>query len=157
MNNRNRILVILSILVIFIAAGFSIFFYNKEHRVKENKQEVQELEKEVIKIDDFKKKLEEAEIEVEDETENTECNLIGASEGVSYKISDNEIQVYRFDFDKPDELTVANLKKAQEEGKVAIPSFNNVEIKVLYNKGLILVNFEDHPDQEKIVEIFNNL
>lgn len=157
MSKRNRVLVIISILVIFIAASLSIFLYNKEHKVKENKEEVQELEKEVLKIDEFKKKLEEAEIKIEDETENKECNLIGASEGVSYKISDKEIQVYRFDFDKPDELTVSNLKKAQEEGKILMPSFNNVEIKVLYNKGLILVNYEDHPEKDKIIEIFNNL
>ena len=36
-------------------------------------------------------------------------------------------------------------------------SFNNYELKVVYNKGLILVNVEDHPDKDKILEIFNNL
>lgn len=91
------------------------------------------------------------------ETENTECNLIGASEGSSYMISDSLIQVYKFDFNKSDELTVSNLKKAKESGKVLMPSFNNYELKVVYNKGLILVNVEDHPDKDKILEVFNNL
>ena len=85
------------------------------------------------------------------------CELLGASEGESYMISDSLIQVYKFDSTKSDELTVSNLKKAKDEGKVVMPSFNNYELKVVYNKGLILVNVEDHPDKDKIIEVFNNL
>ena len=73
------------------------------------------------------------------------------------EISDSLIQVYKFDSTKSDELTVSNLKKAKDEGKVVMPSFNNYELKVVYHKGLILVNVEDHPDKDKIIEVFNNL
>ena len=38
-----------------------------------------------------------------------------------------------------------------------MPSFNNYEFKVKYNKGLVLVNSEEHPQEEKIVEIFQSL
>ena len=103
------------------------------------------------------KEMQEAGLDITAEAENTECELIGASEGESYMISDSLIQVYKFDSTKSDELTVSNLKKAKEEGKVVMPSFNNYELKVVYHKGLILVNVEDHPDKDKIIEVFNNL
>lgn len=156
MKQKNTIIVASLVLIIIVAAIASIFLYNKEHRVNENKEEAKQLVKETVSIDTFKQKLKE-EFEIESETENKECDLIGASEGVSYIIDGTVIQVYRFDLEKSDELTVTNLKKAQEEGKVLMPSFNNYEFKVKYNKGLVLVNSEEHPQEEKIVEIFQSL
>lgn len=157
MKNKNTIVVIILVLIIAIAAMSSIFLYNKEHNVDKNKREVKELVKEVASINSFKEKLKENEIEISEENENTECSLIGAAEGVSYKIDDEVIQVYKFDLDKSDELTVANIKKAKEESKIVMPAFNNYELKVKYNKGLVLMNYEDHPQEEKIVEVFESL
>lgn len=157
MKNKNTYVVMGLVLLIAIVAISSIFLYNKEHNVNETKQVAKQLVKEVASINDFKNKLNENEIEISEENENTECELIGAAEGVSYKIDDKVIQVYKFDLDKSDELTVENIKKAQEEQKVVMPSFNNSEFKVKYNKGLILINSEDHPQSEKIVEIFESL
>lgn len=157
MKNKNTYVVIGLVLLIFIVAISSIFLYNKEHNVDSAKKEAKELVKEVASIDNFKDKLIENEIEISEENENTECNLIGAAEGVSYKIDNEVIQIYKFDLDKSDELTVTNIKKAQEEQKVIMPSFNDYEFKVKYNKGLILINSEDHPQGEKIVEIFESL
>lgn len=157
MKKNSRVIVVALIILIIVAAVLGILLYNREHKVKETKQEAKELVEESVSIDEFKKKLEEAGLKIDLETENTECNLIGASEGSSYMISDSLIQVYKFDFNKSDELTVSNLKKAKDSGKVLMPSFNNYELKVVYNKGLILVNVEDHPDKDKILEIFNNL
>ena len=157
MKKNSRIIVVALIILIIVAAVLGILLYNREHKVQETKQEAKELVEESVSIDEFKKKLEEAGLKIDLETENPECNLIGASEGSSYMISDSLIQVYKFDFNKSDELTVSNLKKAKESGKVLMPSFNNYELKVVYNKGLILVNVEDHPDKDKILEVFNNL
>lgn len=157
MKQKNTIIVVVLVLIIAIAAISSIFLYNKEHRVNETKQEAKQLVKETVSIDTFKQKLKENEIEIEEETENKECNLIGASEGVSYMINGTVIQVYRFDLDKSDELTVTNLKKAQEEQKIIMPTFNNYEFKVKYNKGLVLINYEEHPQEQEIVQVFENL
>ena len=143
MKNGNKFFAFGLILVIICVAGLSIFLYNKEHRVEEIKQETKELVKDSVSLDDFKKKLEESDIKIDEENENTECEQIGASEGTTYIIENQEIQVYRFDFNKSEEITVTNLKMAQEEGKIILPSFNNIEIKVTYNKGLILINNED--------------
>ena len=157
MKNGNRFLVFGLIIVIICAAVLSIFLYNKEHRVEEIKQETKDLVKDSVSLGDFKKKLEESDIKIEKEEENTECAQIGASEGVTYVIDNQEIQVYRFDFNKSEEITVTNLKLAQDEGKIILPSFNNIEIKVTYNKGLILINNEEHNKWNEILEVFNNI
>lgn len=157
MDKKRGILVVVLIVMIFLVAGLSIFLYNKEHRVEEIKKETKELVKDSVTIDDFKEKLLEAGIDIGAESENTDCDLVGASEGVSYTISEQDIQIYRFDFNKSDELTVSNLKRAQDDGKIILPSFNNIEIKIVYNKGLILISAEDHPEWERIVEVFNSL
>ena len=157
MERKSRILVGFLVIGIVVVALLSIFLYNKEHRVEEIKQEAKELVKESAGIDEFKNKLEESEIKIDEEIENTECELIGASEGYTYKIDEQEFQVYRFDFNKSDEITVTNLKMAQEDGKIVLPSFNNIEIKVVYNKGLILINNEDSEDWDLILEAFNKI
>lgn len=157
MKKNSRVIVFILFVVIIVAALLGIFLYNKEHNVQENKKKAEELVEETASIESFEKKLEEAKINITEEAINTECELIGASEGKSYMISDTLIQIYKFDSTKSNDLTVSNLKKAKEENKVIMPSFNNYELKVIYNKGLILVNVEDNPDKEKIIEVFNNL
>lgn len=157
MKHKNTTFVIIAILIIIVASVSSIFLYNKEHKIDENKKAVKELIKETVTIQAFKEKLEENDLVIDEENVDGESGLIGAAEGVSYKIDDELIQVYRFDLEKTDELTVENLKKAQEEGKVVMPSFNNFEFKVKYNKGLVLINSEEHPQSEKIIEIFESL
>ena len=157
MVKENRIIVFSLIFIIIVVSALSIFLYNKEHRVEEIKKETKELVKESANLDDFKKKLSESDIEISEETENTECELIGASEGVTYLIENQEIQVYRFDFNKSEEITITNLKMAQDESKIILPSFNNIEIQVTYNKGLILINNEDHKKWNEILEIFKSL
>lgn len=157
MNRKSTGIVIFLVLIIVVAALSSIFLYNEEHGVNESKIQTDNSIAETISIEDFREKLEENDIVIDSETENQECDLIGAAEGVSYKIDDLSIQVYRFDLDSSDELTIANLKKAEEEEKVVMPSFNDYEFKVKYNKSLILINSEDHPQGDKIVEIFESL
>ena len=49
------------------------------------------------------------------------------------------------------------MKLAQESEKVKIPSLDDLEIEVVYNKGLILMNDEDFDNKEKIIEIFKDL
>lgn len=154
---KSRIVTIILIAIIILASIASIYFYNKEHRVNETKEEVKELLNEKVTIEDFKKKLEESGITISMETENKESKEIGASRGYTYMISEKVIQVYEYDLNNTDELTVKNIKMAQEKGKVVMPLMNNLEINVKYNKGLVLINYEEHPDSEKILEAFNSL
>ena len=87
------------------------------------------IEKE-ISIEDFKNKLEDAGIVIEAESKNEANEKIGAMDGVTYLIDGKPIQVYVFDENSTDELTVSNLKKAKEEGKVVMPSFDNYEFSI---------------------------
>ena len=154
--NRKTVTIIL-IAIIIIASIASIFFYNKEHRVNESREEVKELLQEKVSISDFKKRLEDVGLKIESETENKESKAIGASKGATYIISGKTIQVYEFDLDNTEELSVSNIKKANEEGKVVMPSMDNLEINVKYNKGLVLLNYQEHPEKEKILEAFESL
>ena len=106
----------------------------------ENEKQLKELVKENVSIGEFKKKLEGAEIEIDEELDSTSSEIIGASEGKVYKIGDSTIRVYKYDLNQTGELTVSNLKLAQESGKVKIPSLDDLEIGVIYNKGLVLIN-----------------
>lgn len=155
MKKYSKSIVIILVVVIIISAGMGIFLYNKE-QIK-NEEKVQEQKTEIDTIEEFKNKLKDTGVMVDLETENTECDLIGASKGVSYMISDSLIQIYKFDENSTNELTVSNLKLAKEEGKVIMPSVNDTEINVIYNKGLILVNVEDNPEKDKIIEAFKSL
>lgn len=38
-----------------------------------------------------------------------------------------------------------------------MPSFDNYEMKVVYNKALVLTGYEEHINRDKISEIFNSL
>ena len=149
--------IILLLILIGIALVLGILLYNKEHKVIENGKEVKELVKETVAIGEFKNKLEENKIKIDEETESTSSDMIGASEGKIYKIGDSKIRVYKYDLNQTSELTVSNLKLAQESEKVKSPSLDDLEIEVVYNKGLILMNDEDFDNKEKIIEIFKDL
>lgn len=155
MSKKNKVITVILILIIIISAVLGIVLYNKEHDINAKKDE--KVGEEKISIANFKQKLEEAGIVIESETENEANEKIGASKGVTYIIDGKPIQVYILDENSEDELTVSNIKKAKEEGKVVMPSFDNYEFKVLYKDGLIIVNSEEHPQKDKIQEVFKNL
>lgn len=149
MNKKNIIIIVVAIVVIVIAAVLGVLFYNKQ---KEKSQE-----EKIASIEEFKTRLEEKELTIDSEAESTDAGAIGAVEGKTYVISGYAIQVYRYDLNSTDELSVSNVKKAKEEGKISLPEFDNHEFTVIYNKGLVLINYTDHPEKDKIVEAFQNL
>lgn len=154
---KRNIIIVLLIILIGIASVLGILLYNKEHKIIENEKQLKELVKENVSIEEFKKRLEEAEIKIDEESDSTSSEIIGASEGKVYKIGDSTIRVYKYDLNQTGELTVSNLKLAQESGKVKIPSLDDLEIDVIYNKGLILIDDEEFENKNKIVEIFKGL
>ncbi len=154
---KKNIIIVLLIVLIGIASVLGILLYNKEHKIIENEKQLKELVKENVSIGEFKKKLEDAEIKIDEESDSTSSEIIGASEGKVYKIGDSAIRVYKYDLNQTGELTVSNLKLAQESGKVKIPSLDDLEIDVIYNKGLVLINDEEFENKDKIIEIFKGL
>lgn len=110
----------------------------------------------IVTIDNFIEKLEDADMKVTDKI-NKSAQMIGATEGYGLEIDGGYLEVYSYDIDSTNELTKSNIKSAKEKEIVTMPSFGNMELKAKYNKGLVLVNFEEHPDSDKILEVFNNL
>lgn len=154
---KKNVIIILLIILIGIASVLGILLYNKEHKVIENEKQLKELVKETVAIEEFKKKLEESDIKIDEEAESTSSEMIGASEGKVYTIGDSIIRVYKYDLNQTGELTVSNLKLAQENGKVKISSLDDLEIDVIYNKGLVLINDEEYENKDKIIEVFKSL
>lgn len=149
MSRKNLIIIVVAVIVIIIASVLGVFLYNKQREKDESEK--------VASIAEFRSRLEGQGLQIESEAESTDASAIGAVEGVTYVISGYAIQVYRYDLNSTDELSVSNVKKAQEEGKISLPEFDNHEFTVIYNKGLILINHTDHPEKDKIVEAFESL
>ncbi len=109
-----------------------------------------------VTIDYFIKKLEESDMIVTNKNEKS-AQMIGAEEGYGLEINGAYIEIYSYDVNSKNDLTKSNIKSAKEKGIVTMPSFGDMELKARYNKGLVLVNYEEHPDSNEILKIFNNL
>lgn len=140
------IFAILTIFATFLAGCGSTKETSSKTREKNN----------IVTIDNFIEKLEDADMKVTDKI-NKSAQMIGATEGYGLEIDGGYVEVYSYDIDSTNELTKSNIKSAKEKEIVTMPGFGNMELKAKYNKGLVLVNFEEHPDSDKILEVFNNL
>ncbi len=139
-------------LIIAVLLGGGIYF-----AIKGKSQDVSAKEtSKVITIEDFKRALNENGLTVTNENSKI-ASLIGATEGYGYTIGNDIIEVYKFDEKSDTDLTKNNIKSAKEKGIITMPEFNNASFNVKYNKGLVLSNYEQHPNKEKILEVFNSL
>ncbi len=155
MSKMKKHIVFILVLVIILVSILGIVLYNKEHDITEVSSSDSEP---ILEISNFKDKLQESGIIIEEENDSSDPSAIGASEGKVYTIQEQQVQVYKYDLNSTDELTVSNIKSASEKGKIILSKLDNIELSVIYNKGLILItNFEDHPSKEKIIEIFKSL
>lgn len=144
---KNIILTIILILSILLLTGCS-----KEENVKTSSK----VTLKQLSIENFKNELQKSGVTITNET-NKLATMIGAEEGYGYEINGQIIEIYKFDEKSDNELTKSNIKSAKEKGIVTMPDFNNITISVKYNKGLILASYEQHPDKEKILKVFNSL
>lgn len=144
---KNIILIIIFILGIFILTGCS-----NDESMKTSSQ----VSMKQVSIEDFKNSLQKSGLAITKES-NKLATMIGAEEGYGYEINGEDIEIYRFNEKSNEELAKNNIKSAKEKGFVTMPDFNNMTFNVKYNKGLILGNYENHPDREKILKIFYQL
>lgn len=154
MAKRKVFIIIIFCIVIVAALGF--FVGTNIIDKNESKETFGSSISNGLEIKDFKEKLIQNSITIQEETAKA-GNLIGAVEGYGYQINDKAIEIYKFDNNSKDELTTQNIKAAKEDGKVKMPSFNNIELDAIYNKGLVLVSYKGHPLESRIVEIFKGL
>ena len=84
--------------------------------------------------------------------------MLGAEEGYKYTVNSRDIEIYRFDLNSKDPLTVENIKSAKESGTVRIPLKEGEHIMPVIMKGNIAVyGIDKHKDKEKILKIFDSL
>ncbi len=78
--------------------------------------------------------------------------LIGAKGGYSIQLNGEEVELYEYDPDSKAELTIASLKTAKD-GYIDMVG---TKINVTLNGNIVLANYDNHPDKDKIVELFKN-
>ena len=86
------------------------------------------------------------------EKEEKAYEMIGANNGCAVYINGSKIEIYSFDLKSDNELTKRNLQSAKNNGTV---SAIGIPINVKLNGDLIICNYEDHPDKDKIIELFS--
>lgn len=148
--------VVIFILIVILVVGGVYFFMNNKNETEETASNLLDKTTKELSIDVFKNELQKNELTISEETQKSAA-LIGAEEGYGYIINGNPIEIYKFDEKSTDDLTKSNIKSAKNDEKVTMPTFNNMTLKAKYNQGLCLINYENHPDKDKILEIFNNL
>lgn len=146
-----NIKVIIAVIVIVALIALGIYFGTKGKESEEVNSSSQE-----ISIENFKNALQNKGLTVTEVTPKV-GTMIGADEGYGYKINGTSIEIYKFNEESNNELTKSNIDKAKNQGIIVMPDFNNMEIKGKYNKGLLLVNYEGHPNEDEIVSAFNSL
>lgn len=154
---RNKKLIILSIILIGVILITSIsFIIISNSKTNETASKTNESKVKEITISNFKDKLEENGFVITDVSQKS-ANLIGAEEGFGYEINGEFIEIYKFNEESTEDLSKNNIKSAKSDEKIRMPTFNNMKFNVKYNKGLVLMNYEKHPNKDKVLEIFNNL
>lgn len=146
-----NIKVIIAVIVIVALIAIGIYFGTKGKESEEVNSSSQE-----VSIENFKNVLQNKGLTVTEVTPKVGA-MIGADEGYGYKINGTSIEIYKFNEESNNELTKSNIDKAKNQGIIVMPDFNNMEIKGKYNKGLLLVNYEGHPNEDEIVSAFNSL
>ncbi|WP_346880447.1 hypothetical protein [Clostridium sp. UBA3061] len=107
-------------------------------------------------FDKFQKALEEDGFKVEKGLPIE--NLVGAVNGYFYKINDVAIEVYKFDLNSKNPLTVENIKMAKESSKIKLDLQQGpLEVPAEINNNLIISAIDMHPDKDKIVKVLKDL
>lgn len=155
MKKTLKFITLLAIMVLLVVTLTGCTSDNTGSSVETNggttKQEVSN-----VSIEDFMKKLEEADLKINDKIKKS-SELIGAKEGYGLEINGEYIEIYLYNTNSQEELTKSNIKSAKEKGIITMPSLDNYEMKAIYNKGLVLAGYEEHINKDKIIEIFNSL
>lgn len=146
--------VIIAIVIIALLCGIG-YYISKQQSEEVSMKETEQSNKEIT-IEDFKNALEQKGLKITNTTTKL-GSLIGAIEGYGYTINNETIEIYKFDVNSNDNLTVNNIKSAKEKEIITMPDFNNMTFKAKYNKGFVIINFEQHPSKDKILEAFNEL
>nr|DAI43425.1 MAG TPA: hypothetical protein [Caudoviricetes sp.]DAL53650.1 MAG TPA_asm: hypothetical protein [Bacteriophage sp.] len=157
-NNNKKLIIAIIVIIIIASIGICLYLANQgdsESATSSLTSNIKQSQSN-LNIDDFIKKLEEANLKIDNKI-NKSAELIGAKEGYGLEINGEYIEIYLYNTNSKEELTKSNIKSAKEKGIITMPSFDNYEMKAVYNKGLVLTGYEEHINKDKILKVFNNL
>lgn len=75
--------------------------------------------------------------------------MVMASEGAGIEINGREIEIYKYDINKPEQKM--NLDKIKKENKV---EFMGLVIPAKINGSFVMLNYHDHPNQSVVIDAF---
>jgi hypothetical protein len=83
---------------------------------------------------------------------------IGEKDGFAYKINGTEIGVYTMDLKSKQPVAVNNIKMAKESEKMKLDLQQGpMEVPAIINNNLVIMDYDKHPDKDKIIKIFKDL
>lgn len=86
------------------------------------------------------------------------AGCIGEIDGSEYKINGTAIGVYRMDLNSKNPVTVNNIKMAKESEKMKLDLQSGpMEVSAIIKNNLVIMDYDKHPDKDKIVKIFKDL
>gem|GEM_PF-2430930 len=86
------------------------------------------------------------------------CDMLGAAAGIKYKVNSTTLDVYEFDLNSKNPLTVENIKSAKESGTVRMQlQQGDFTAPVVINGNIAVNGIENLKNKEKALEIFNGL
>jgi len=80
-------------------------------------------------------------------------DMMGAVEGFGIIVNGEQIELYRIDLKTASEETKQNLESARSLG---VYNMSGMSFPVVVNGNIILTRLSEHPEGDKIVEIFKN-
>lgn len=102
-------------------------------------------------LDDLKKAFVDAGLKVGDNKELAFA-MLGASNGYKFDINGKPIEIYYYDSKK---LT-KDQKKFYDQAKNGSVDMSGFNLPVKFKNDIMLVRFDEHPNKDKILEVFNN-
>lgn len=114
----------------------------------------QETTKEVAKanpLDNLKKAFADAGFKVGDNKELAFA-MLGATNGYKFDLNSSPIEIYYFDSKNLKE----DQKKFYEQARNGNIDMGGINVPVKFKNDLMIVRADEHPDKDKILEVFNN-
>ncbi len=89
---------------------------------------------------------------------NAMAGCIGEIDGFVYKINGTDIGVYTMDLKSKNPVAVNNIKMAKESEKMKLDLQSGpMEVPAVINNNLVIMDYDKHPDKDKIIKIFKDL
>jgi uncharacterized lipoprotein YehR (DUF1307 family) len=102
-------------------------------------------------LDDLKKAFANAGLTV-GENKQLAFSMLGATNGYKFDVNGSPIEIYYYD----SKNLLEDQKKFYNQAKTGSIGMGGLNIPVVFKNDLMIVKTDEHPDKDKILEVFNN-